>query len=149
MDLPPTDVGYIAPLTVECVQQVTESSGIHPDILFAIAIVEGGKVGKSSRRLANGSHDIGLMQINSIHLPRLKELGITPELLQDDGCVNFKVAAWRVASVTKNKQGLKDPALYLKSIAAYHSHTDKYNQLYAKKLNEAFRLLYAEKIDGR
>ncbi|MDA8646077.1 lytic transglycosylase domain-containing protein [Porticoccaceae bacterium] len=138
----PAYIDYIEPLTVECVELVTQSTGIHPDILFAIAIVEGGEVGRSSKPNKDGSQDIGLMQINSIHLPHLESFGITPQLLRDDGCVNFKVAAWHVASVTKNKGGLTDPDIYLESIAAYHSFTDEFNAAYAEKLRSAFQFLY-------
>jgi soluble lytic murein transglycosylase-like protein len=141
LDLPP-DIDYIRPLTVQCVEKVTQSTGIHPDILFAIAIVESGQVGKVSSPNKNGSQDIGLMQINSIHLPRLSKLGVTAQELRDDGCVNFKVAAWHVASVVKNKKGLSDPSSYLQSIAAYHSNTDEYNKAYADKLMAAFKLMY-------
>ena len=146
MDLPleHIDPSYIRPLTVECVQHVAESSGVHPDILFAIAMVEGGEVGKVSPANKNGSQDIGFMQINSIHLPRLKKMGVTAQQLRDDGCINFKVAAWRVASVTNNRTNLSDPDSYLQSIAAYHSYTEEHNRAYAKKLNKAFELMYSQ-----
>jgi soluble lytic murein transglycosylase-like protein len=45
----------------------------------------------------NGSVDVGLMQVNSIHFPKLKSYGISPEDLFDP-CTNINVGAWELAS---------------------------------------------------
>jgi hypothetical protein len=78
MDALPDDYYPVEPLTQQCVEEVIQESGIHPDVLFAIMMVEGGTVGEDARRQnSNGTYDIGLMQINSIHLPELAKLGIS------------------------------------------------------------------------
>jgi soluble lytic murein transglycosylase-like protein len=47
-----------------------------------------------SHAARTGSTDLGLMQINSSHLPRLAKWGITREALMTDACLNVMVGAW-------------------------------------------------------
>lgn len=44
------------------------------------------------------SEDIGVMQVNSTWLPKLKKYGITRELLYTDPCLNVKVGTWILVS---------------------------------------------------
>ena len=44
-------------------------------------------------RNRDGSHDIGLMQINSMHLPDLARQGITRQRLLDEPCLSIDVGA--------------------------------------------------------
>ena len=50
---------------------------ILPQILWGIAKVESDLNPYAVNKNTNGTYDIGLMQINSIHLPMLKKQGIT------------------------------------------------------------------------
>lgn len=135
----------ISPVTAQCLVDVSNQSGIHTDVLLAILMVEGGTVGKDNNGNTNGTYDIGPFQINSMHLPRLKHMGISETKLRNNGCVNATVAAVILReSIPDNVMAsIKTPEDYLRAIARYHSKTPKYNERYAKLLHTAFERLYA------
>jgi soluble lytic murein transglycosylase-like protein len=135
----------IKPLTSECLSGIAKEYDIHPDIMLAILHVEGGTVGKNSAPNHNGTYDIGLFQINSMHLGKLKQYGITETQLRNDGCVNARVAAWHLSTVVPqgSLSNLDDEQTYLSALARYHSFTPKYNAIYASRLKRAFNYLYA------
>jgi soluble lytic murein transglycosylase-like protein len=62
-------------------------------LLYAIAEVESGLQPRAINKNKDGSRDVGLMQINSIHLPRLLRLGITEQRLLDEPCLAVQVGA--------------------------------------------------------
>ncbi len=135
----------VTPLTHHCLVEAATEYDVHPDVLMAILIVEGGTVGQNSKANDNGSYDIGLFQINSMHLNRLKGFGVSEDQLRNDGCLNARVAAWHLSSVVTNDTLAKinDERSYLSAIARYHSFTPKYNAIYAQRLKNAFSYLYA------
>lgn len=73
--------------------------GVAPALLQAIGRVESSGRADALNRThvaRTGSYDIGLMQINSRHLPMLARWGIRePDLL--DACTNIHVGAWLLA----------------------------------------------------
>jgi len=77
-----------------CWEEVASRYDIEPELLQAIAAVESGfrahAINDTNR---NGTRDIGLMQINSSHLPRLLERGITEERLLNEPCLSVEVGA--------------------------------------------------------
>lgn len=75
-----------------CYAEAESLYRIPAPVLRAIAKAEsGGKIGAVGKN--PGSMDLGLMQINDSHLPRLKQYGITRSELLSDGCLNLKVGA--------------------------------------------------------
>ena len=77
-----------------CWAEVGGRYDIEPELLQAIAAVESGyQADAMNRANRNGTWDIGLMQINSLHLPRLLKLGITEERLLVEPCLSVEVGA--------------------------------------------------------
>lgn len=83
---------------------------------------------------SNGSRDVGIAQINSIHFKELASHGISPSTLMDP-CVSIYVAAWKISKhIAKNGNTWE-------AIARYHSATPAYNARYQALLkNELIRV---------
>ncbi|WP_208737559.1 transglycosylase SLT domain-containing protein [Aeromonas jandaei] len=76
-----------------CWQAAGDRHNIDPLLLYAIAEVESSLNPRSINYNNDGSTDIGLMQINSRHLPQLAKQGITQEKLLNDVCVSIHTGA--------------------------------------------------------
>ena len=80
-----------------CWEEAGDGYGIDPLLLKAIAWKESrGWTGAVGPRLKDGNRALGLMQINTIHLPSLARFGIGREQLFD-ACTSQKVGAWVLA----------------------------------------------------
>lgn len=110
--------------TVDCVDQAAQYHAVNANVLRAILWNESGMRPRAVNKNANGSVDVGIGQINSIHFKRLRSLGVTPELLLD-ACVGTYVAAWHL------QLQIKELGNTWAAIGAYHSRTPIYNQSYA------------------
>lgn len=124
---PPSD-----PPIDECVNAASTRHGVNPDLLLAILRVESGLKADPVRRNANGSIDVGIAQINSIHFPELRRHGVEwPHLLKP--CVGIFVAAWHL----KN-QVLRHGNTWF-AVGAYHSVTPQFNQAYRERVMRELR----------
>lgn len=141
---------FKVPLTASCLSEVASAYQVHPDVLLAILLVEGGTVGQVSRPNTNGTYDIGPFQINSMHRAALVAMHISEAELMNNGCTNAAVAGWllRRAVPVEEEQQITSEDDYLRAIARYHSTTPKYNQIYANRLRRAFELLYAHETSN-
>jgi soluble lytic murein transglycosylase-like protein len=87
----------------ECWDEAASMYGHDPYILKAIAWKESkGYVGAVGSLLKDGNRALGLMQINTIHLPALRKQGISRNDLFDP-CTSQKVGAWVLADCLKKK----------------------------------------------
>ncbi|WP_018404609.1 lytic transglycosylase domain-containing protein [Marinobacter gelidimuriae] len=141
-DTPPTvieSLEKVTPLDRACLNRVTDRYAVHPLILSVIARVEGGQAGIRSEN-TDDSWDLGLMQINTIHLETLAQFGLTEAMIQNNDCINLGVAAWHVRNVTEN-QTASNPEGYFRAIARYHSKNEPHITVYTNKLMKAYREL--------
>jgi len=80
----------------DCLDEAATFHRVSPTLARGIALVESGMRAGVTNRNTNGSEDIGLMQINSAHLPRLAKFGISRQSLFDP-CTNAYVGTWILA----------------------------------------------------
>lgn len=77
----------------DCWDEAGARFNIDPLLLYSIARVESSLAVDAINRNRDGSYDLGLMQINSVHLPRLKKDGITKERLLSEPCTSVMTGA--------------------------------------------------------
>ena len=95
-------LGFSNEARAYCWAEAASRYDIEPELLQAIAAVESGYRAEAMNYAnSNGTRDIGLMQINSIHLPRLLKLGITEQRLLDEPCLSVEVGASILADFVK------------------------------------------------
>lgn len=121
-----------------CWDEAASRYNLEPELLQAIAAVESGYRAQAMNHAnRNGTRDIGLMQINSIHLPRLLKQGITEERLLSEPCLSVEVGASILAEFVR-RFGYNWTA-----VGSYNVGAGPGPQ------REALRMRYAEKIWAR
>ena len=106
-----------------CILPASHYHQVNPLILRAILNLESSLNSNAVNTNSNGSVDLGIGQINSIHFAELDKWGVTPQKLMD-ACVSTYVAAWHL------KRGITKHGNTWFGIAAYHSTTPKHNAKY-------------------
>ena len=119
-----------------CWYSAANRYAVNPHLLYAIASKESSLNPLAIGKNENGTHDIGLMQINSVWLPKLKEFGISQDMLWDS-CVNIHVGAWILA------QAIQKLGYNWDAIGAYHTGLGK------KKKREERRFYYSRDVYRR
>jgi hypothetical protein len=108
---------------------VSSTYHLPPRVLPSIQAVEGGGVGIAHRN-ADGSEDLGVMQINTLWVPPLSRLAHLSEAeirgrLLDRPCFNIAAAGLILHFYLTETRGD-----LLRAIGDYHSHTPTLNQAY-------------------
>lgn len=131
----------------KCIVVAAKHFNINPLVIKAIARVEGGGIGTMSKN-TNNTYDMGVMQINTIHLPAIKKAypAITWEDIAFKPCVNVGIGAWIL------RQRLDETDDFWKGVAHYHSKTPKHRDRYLRLVRTQYsRLLkhYIKKLSSQ
>ncbi len=117
-------------IPLHCINQAAIAYHIPATVILSVIKTENGKNGLAVKN-KNGSYDLGVMQINTTWLPRLKQEGITAEQIKRNPCINVHVGTWILAQGMANGSGWQ-------GVANYHSYTKKHNQLYQEKVKRVY-----------
>lgn len=112
-----------------CIIPASTFHGVNPWLLRAILRVESSLKPGAFNRNSNGTIDIGIGQINSMHLPTLKKYGIDSTHLSD-ACIGTYVSGWFLKKVIVERGNTWE------GVASYHSRTPEFNQRYQRLLIE-------------
>lgn len=115
-----------APFTTaaeRCILPAATFHGVNYHVLRAILKVESGLKPNRVGRNSNGTLDVGIGQMNSMHFPELAKWGVTPDHLRD-ACIGTYVAAWHL------KKAIHRHGNTWFGVASYHSTTPYYNKRY-------------------
>ncbi|MDD5278726.1 transglycosylase SLT domain-containing protein [Acidithiobacillus sp.] len=130
-----------------CAIEASRYYGVPALLTLSIIKTEGGQPGTVSPD-ANGSYDMGVMQINSIWLPKLASMGVTRHEVIHDGCQNVMIGTWILAGYVHRylgKTGLQKawehPGRFWRSVGDYNSHTPTYNNAYQTRVANNYRLI--------
>ncbi|RFU46246.1 lytic transglycosylase [Paraburkholderia sp. DHOC27] len=113
----------------DCFNQAAAYQGVNPSVLRAVAWIESKDDPAAINRNANGSIDVGQLQINSIHFNDLARQGV-PHRALTDPCVNVYVAAWLL------KQKMVKYGNTWRAIGAYHSESPRERDAYALNIQK-------------
>jgi len=97
-----------------CFSEAAREYSLPPDLLRAIAHVESRSRADALHVNRNRSEDVGAMQINSVHFPLLKTVGIDRTMLLTDPCLNVRTGAWVLAT------GVKKHGYTWRAVASYN-----------------------------
>lgn len=117
------------PEVARCIERAAGGRDWLEKTLWGLRDQEGGWVGAEVAN-ANGSHDLGPLQINSWWVPKIAAVLHRPEVhvrswLKSDACFNADVARWLFLSA------LRSTGDYWKAIGVYHSPTGWRQRRYA------------------
>jgi hypothetical protein len=138
---PPSQI--LMPVTAECVVSASNQYKVHPALLLSIMNVEGGAVGAASSN-SNKTYDLGPMQINTVHLPKLIQFGISAEKLKNNGCLNVHIGAYLLKKQEVDMSNTVNKSSIWRAVANYHSKTQNLGLAYAQKVAKAYEKMPAE-----
>lgn len=127
-----------------CFAEAANRYGVNEQLLIAIAKVESGFNPNARHVNTDKTTDIGLMQINSSHLPELGKYKITEQSLLNP-CTNVHVGAWVLA------QSIRFYGSNWRAVGAYNAglraDREAVRQTYARKVDRALKQVSAASLD--
>lgn len=111
----------------DCIDQAARYQHVDALVLRAIAYHESRMHPSTLNRNLNGSVDVGVMGINSVHFAELAGYGITPGHLRD-GCTNAYIGAYYL------RRQIDRYGNTWRAVAAYHSTTPALGAAYANAI---------------
>lgn len=130
----PSPIHPLTPAMAQCFDWASRRFGMSSHLLYAIALQESGLNPRAVHRNANGSQDIGLMQINSSWAPTLARYGIRPADLWDP-CTNILVGAWILGD------NLVRMGPTVAALGAYNARDPVKREAYARRVLERLHRL--------
>ena len=124
----------------DCIDEAAMHHRVSPHVLRAIAWQESRMRPDAIGKNKNGTRDYGAFQINSIHLPRLRNYGVDVKTLMDP-CSSAYVAAWIL------REQIQLYGNTWRAVGAYHSRTPALNVRYAQSVVRVLRSWNVE-IEG-
>lgn len=124
-----------------CMALVASIYHLPPRVLPAIHAIEGGRVGTVSSN-ANGTQDLGVMQVNTLWLPALARYTGLSEAevrvrLVERACFNIAAAGAILRTHLNETRGD-----LMRAVGNYHSRTPTRHQQYRDKVTGAARRLF-------
>ncbi|APA88981.2 lytic transglycosylase domain-containing protein [Paraburkholderia sprentiae WSM5005] len=122
--------GSAATTRADCIDDAARFHHVNARLVRAIATIESGQHANVVHLNADGTTDIGLMQINSRWLATLSRFGISRADLHDR-CTNAYVGAWVLS------QNLRHLGLTWDAVGAYNAGTYVKRVAYARRVYRA------------
>ncbi|MGH8038002.1 MAG: lytic transglycosylase domain-containing protein [Pseudomonas sp.] len=116
----------------DCIDDAAAYQQVHPAVLRAIAFNESGMRAATLNHNTNGTVDIGLMGINTVHLAELSRHGVDQVVLTEP-CANAYVGAWYL------KRMMVRHGNNWRAVGAYHSETPRLNAEYVARIQGILR----------
>lgn len=138
--------GRIDPLMaipyLACMALVANFYQLPPRVLPSIQVVEGGRIGSVAVN-ANGSEDLGVMQVNTLWLePLARYTGMSVDAIRarliGESCFNIAAAGAILRTYLNEEHGD-----LMRAVGDYHSHTPVRNSFYQGKVLAAATALFA------
>ncbi len=129
-----------------CVINASSVNNIDPELLLSVMTVEGGTPGSVSIN-KNGSHDLGIMQINTHAWLKLISRSFfngdektAYNKLKDDACFNISVGAWIL-----HHSIILEGGNVWEGVGRYHSATPEYKYRYIGKVKNVYgKITYSQ-----
>lgn len=115
----------------DCIDTAAARHGLDPDLVRAVAYFESRLNPTAINKNKNGTVDVGLMQINSVHFPRLANEGIDHRRLTN-ACLNADVGA----AMLRDSIARYGPTWL--AVGSYHSRTDGLRSAYANSVRAIY-----------
>lgn len=125
----------------ECITYSATYFHINPNVIKAIVAVENGKVGSMVKN-TNNTYDMGVMQINTIHLPDIhaKYPDLTWKEIAYNTCINVAIGT---AILRDRINELRPGDNLWTAVGNYSSKTPRIRNEYLKKVLTAYhRIMY-------
>jgi hypothetical protein len=122
-----------------CIVRASRHYGIHPLVVKAVMLTEGGKPGTVMKN-TNDTYDLGPMQMNSSNIGFLRKTfpSITFERLAKDACANIIVGTYFL------KTKIDGADSFWSGVGNYHSKTPRHHKKYMSRLLPIYRDLAEE-----
>ncbi len=120
---------------------VAQIYSLPPRVLPAIQRTEGGRPGLVHAN-QNGTYDLGIMQINTVWVPRLASYTSLPETTVSDRLLHrpcFNIAAAGLIMRTYLDEAGGE---LMVAVGNYHSHTPLYHAAYQERVLRSARALF-------